>query len=273
MKTRLLSAAMCLALVLTLASQAAATETPSFTLDGTALQMEVAPMVVNRTTYVCYWPVVKAMYPDAVATWENDRAVVRAQGLELTIQIGAPYLVANGRYLYFEGGPLLQDGNIMVPIRTLAQALGAAVTWEKASGSVAIQSGFGPILSGDQYYNADSLYWLSHIIYAESGNQPLTGKIAVGNVVLNRTESGQFPDTVKEVVFDSQYAVQFTPVANGTIYQEPAASSVLAAKLCLEGAEVAGDSLYFFAPAVSAGSWITQNRTYYAAIGSHHFYR
>ena len=95
----------------------------------------------------------------------------------------------------------------------------------------------------------------------------------MGNVVLNRTESGQFPDTVKEVVFDSQYAVQFTPVANGTIYQEPAASSVLAAKLCLEGAEVAGDSLYFFAPAVSAGSWITQNRTYFAAIGSHHFYR
>ena len=99
------------------------------------------------------------------------------------------------------------------------------------------------------------------------------GQIAVGNVGLNRTESDQFPDTVKEVVFDSQYAVQFTPVANGTIYQEPAASSVLAAKLCLEGAEVAGDSLYFFAPAVSAGSWITQNRTYYAAIGSHHFYR
>ena len=54
---------------------------------------------------------------------------------------------------------------------------------------------------------------------------------------------------------------------------EPAASSVLAAKLCLEGAEVAGDSLYFFAPAVSAGSWITQNRDFYTVIGNHHFYR
>ena len=122
-------------------------------------------------------------------------------------------------------------------------------------------------------YDQEDLYWLSRIISAESRGEPLVGQIAVGNVVLNRTESDQFPDTVKEVVFDSQYAIQFTPVANGTIYQEPAASSVLAAKLCLEGAEVAGDSLYFFAPAVSAGSWITQNRTYYAAIGSHHFYR
>ena len=114
MKTRLLSAAMCLALVFAFASQAA-TETPSITLDGTALQMEVAPMVVNRITYVCYWPVVKAMYPDATAAWENDRAVVRAQGLEMSIQLGAPYLVANGRYLYFEGGPLLKDGNIWFP--------------------------------------------------------------------------------------------------------------------------------------------------------------
>ena len=47
----------------------------------------------------------------------------------------------------------------------------------------------------------------------------------------------------------------------------------LAAKMCLEGASVAGDSLYFFAPAVSAGSWITQNRDFYTVIGNHHFYR
>lgn len=269
MKTRLLSAAMCLALVFTLAGQAAATETPSFTLDGTALQMEVAPMVVNRTTYVCYWPVVKTMFPDAVATWENDRAVVRAQGLELTIQIGAPYLVANGRYLYFEGGPLLQDGNIMVPIRTLAHALGASVVWEKATGSVAIQSGTGPILSGDQYYNADSLYWLSHIINAESGNQPLEGKIAVGNVVLNRVNSPLFPNTVYEVVFQRN---QFTPVSNGSIYREPNAESVIAAKLCLDGANTAGASLYFVNPYVAPNSWASRNRPYVATIGAHAFF-
>ena len=140
------------------------------------------------------------------------------------------------------------------------------MTWEKTSGSVAIQSGSGPIQSGDQYYNADSLYWLSHIIHAESGNQPLAGKIAVGNVVLNRVNSPLFPNTVYEVVFQRN---QFTPVSNGSIYLEPNAESVIAAKLCLDGANTAGASLYFVNPYVAPNSWASRNRPYVATIGAH----
>ena len=51
------------------------------------------------------------------------------------------------------------------------------MTWEKASGSVAIQSGTGPILSGDQYYNADSLYWLSHIITPRAATSPWRARL------------------------------------------------------------------------------------------------
>ena len=182
---------------------------------------------------------------------------------------GAIYVWSNERGLYVAETVRVVNGRAVLPLRVLADASGSSLTWD---GSTAALSTWGAV-PPQADYDQEDLYWLSRIISAESRGEPLVGQIAVGNVVLNRTESDQFPDTVKEVVFDSQYAVQFTPVANGTIYQEPAASSVLAAKLCLEGAEVAGDSLYFFAPAVSAGSWITQNRTYYAAIGSHHFYR
>ena len=96
--------------------------------------------------------------------------------------------------------------------------------------------------------------------------------IAVGNVVLNRVASGQFPNTVKEVVFDRKYGVQFEPVSNGTIYDRPTDSAMLAAKLCLEGAAPVGDSLYFYAPALSAGTWISTSRAYYGTIGCHKFY-
>ena len=37
-------------------------------------------------------------------------------------------------------------------------------------------------------------------IYFEAGNQPFSGKLAVANVVLNRVESPQFPNTICEVV-------------------------------------------------------------------------
>ena len=41
---------------------------------------------------------------------------------------------------------------------------------------------------------------LAQNIYFEAGNQPFSGKLAVANVVLNRVESTQFPNTICEVV-------------------------------------------------------------------------
>lgn len=272
MMKRLFTAALTLALVFVLVGPAIAVGNPSVTLNGEVLEMDAGPIVLNRTTYVCYWPVVKAMYPDAEAAWENDRAVVRAEGLELSIQLGVPYLVANGRYLYFKDGVQMEGSSIMVPVRPLAQALGASVTWDSGTGIIALESGTGPIQSGDSYYLADggdTLHWLSQIINAESGNQSLIGKIAVGNVVLNRVNSPMFPNSVYNVVFQSN---QFTPVANGTIYLEPNEESVIAAKLCLDGANTAGTSLYFVNPRSSPNSWASRNRPYVATIGSHAFF-
>ena len=62
------------------------------------------------------------------------------------------------------------------------------------------------------------------------------------------------------------------PVENGSVYLEPVPASVLAAKLCLEGASVVGECMYFFAPALSPGTWIVNNRTYSTTIGCHRFY-
>ena len=97
--------------------------------------------------------------------------------------------------------------------------------------------------------------------------------MAVGTVVLNRVASDEFPNNIYDVIFDRKWGVQFTPVANGTIYDTPTAESVLAAKLCLEGGRVAGDSLYFLAPELTSNHWIMNNREYVTTIGCHWFYR
>ena len=127
----------------------------------------------------------------------------------------------------------------------------------------------GPIASGDSFYNSTDLYWLSRIIYAESGNQSLEGKIAVGNVVLNRVASSLFPNSVYDVIFQRN---QFTPASSGSINREPSEDAVIAAKLCLDGANTADNALYFVNPKASPNSWASRNCTYVATIGAHAFF-
>lgn len=270
MKKRAIHAVLFLALCFALSCPAAAAEGGvRFVIDGTEIENDFTMQTIDETIFVSYWPIVQALYPEASAQWANGRAEVRADGLEMFIQPGYQYLVANGRYLYVPERIKCQDGNVLVPVRVLCQALGATVTWDGANSAVRISSGSSPITPAEQVYSQESLYWLSHIIYAESGNQPLAGKIAVGNVVLNRVNSPRFPNTVYSVVFQGS---QFTPVSNGTIYSEPNAESIVAAKLCLDGANTVGEALYFVNPKATPGSWASRNRPYVATIGAHAFF-
>ena len=118
------------------------------------------------------------------------------------------------------------------------------------------------------------LYWLSRIIHAEAEAEPYQGKVAVGNVVINRVNSSLFPNTVKGVIFDYFNTIpQFSPVADGTIYNTPNQASINAAKEALSGAKPVDDCMYFFNPDKSEGTWIVRNKTYFTKIGGHVFYR
>lgn len=163
---------------------------------------------------------------------------------------------------------LLLSGRTYVPLRTLCEALGYGVSWDAAMGGAAVASASSAAVS----YSEEDLYWLSRIISAESRGESLRGQIAVGNVVLNRVASSEFPNTIRGVIFDTTDGVQFEPVTLGTVYDAPTELSVTAAKAALIGSDEVGACLYFFAPALSQGTWIRANRTYCTTIGCHRFY-
>lgn len=122
--------------------------------------------------------------------------------------------------------------------------------------------------------NETDLYWLSRIIHAESQGEPYNGKVAVGSVILNRVASSSFPNTVKGVIFEYyQNIPQFSPVAEGTIYNTPSEESIKAAKEALSGKKPVGNATYFFNPKKSEGKWIVNNKTYVTKIGEHVFYK
>jgi len=70
-------------------------------------------------------------------------------------------------------------------------------------------------------YNSDDLYWLSRLIYAESGSNSDELQMAIGSVVLNRVKSNLYPNTIREVIFDTNWGVQYGCTTNGMIYLEP----------------------------------------------------
>lgn len=120
----------------------------------------------------------------------------------------------------------------------------------------------------------EDLYWLSRIISTEAQSEPYEGKIAIGDVILNRVKSKAHPDTIKDVIFEYYNGKpQFTPVADGTIYDDPDKESIEAAKDVLKGANVAKDSTYFFNPSKSGGAWIKKNKDFVIKIGNHAFYK
>lgn len=271
MQKRALRAALCFLICLTLITgQAAAADGGiRVSVDGSILETEVPGEIYQQVTYVHYWPILLKLDPNATADWGKDGAVIQAAGLTLHIRPGSRYLEANGRYLYLNYGVRMRDGICMIPATALAWALGGSACWDSTGEVMKISTGDDPILSGEQVYSPEDVYWLSRIIYAESGNQSLEGKIAVGNVILNRVSSATFPNTVYDVIFQRN---QFSPVKSGGIYHSPNAESVIAAKICLEGTNLVKNAVYFINPRLSPNSWASRNCVHITTIGAHSFF-
>lgn len=196
---------------------------------------------------------------------------MRAAGLEMSVSDGCYVSYANGRVL-FNTTPsvIMSDGRLYLPASIFAKAVGMSISVN--ADTVTLSGSYSPIISGDRFYRSDEVFWLARIIHAESEGEPLLGRIAVGNVVMNRVRSAYYPNTIYGVIFDRKYGVQFSPTIDGRIYNTPGYNATLAAKICLEGYDVSDGAFFFLAPKLATSSWIPRNRDYAFSIGNHDFY-
>jgi N-acetylmuramoyl-L-alanine amidase len=72
----------------------------------------------------------------------------------------------------------------------------------------------------DAKYTKADLRLLSALVYCEAQAESYNGKLAVAIVVMNRVRSNQFPNTVKDVIYQRH---QFSPATNGTLKKALAA--------------------------------------------------
>ena len=212
----------------------------------------------------------KALNMGAVVTHSDGGRTMgvtfHGHGVRMQARVGCFYLTVNDRAVYLGGDIFYMNGNVLVPLEGICGAFGIIPTatvegWDLNTEYMALCANGG--------YDPEDLKWLSHIIHAEAGNQSLEGQICVGNVVLNRVRDSRFPDTVRDVIFSPN---QFCPVRSGSIWSEPDEEAVIAAKLCLEGVNFAGQSTYFVNPTTGSTRWFRENLTYAMSVGDHDFY-
>ncbi len=132
-----------------------------------------------------------------------------------------------------------------------------------------------PVVKG-----GDQWACLAEALYFEARGESVKGQFAVAEVILNRVDSPQFPDSICAVINQGtgrKYQCQFTYTCDGhkEIINEPRAFQRVGkvAKLMVNGAprQLTDGATYYHTRAVSPRWSRKFDRT--TSIGEHHFYR
>ncbi len=118
---------------------------------------------------------------------------------------------------------------------------------------------------------------LLQIVEAEAGCEDIKGKMLVAGVVMNRVKNSQFPDTVKEVVYQQSHGVvQFSPAANGRLGKTKISEETIeAVERVLYGEDITEGALYFASRKYADPElmkWFDNSLTLLFTYGGHEFF-
>ena len=118
---------------------------------------------------------------------------------------------------------------------------------------------------------------LLRIVEAEAGGEDIIGKMLVANVILNRVEDKQFPNSINEVIFQEDNGVtQFSPISDGRFYTVTVSEeTVEAVNRVLQGEDNSRGALYFAARKLANEEnmkWFDEKLERLFAYGGHEFF-
>ncbi|NLK29115.1 MAG: cell wall hydrolase [Clostridiales bacterium] len=119
---------------------------------------------------------------------------------------------------------------------------------------------------------------LERIVQAEAGSEDIKGRILVANVILNRVANEDFPDTIKEVIFqNSNGDYQFSPVSDKRYWSVKVTKNTKeSVERALKGEDYSEGALYFMArkrAKKNSAQWFDNNLTWLFQHGGHEFYK
>lgn len=247
----------------------------TISVNGNIIETENSGILINSATYAPIRFVANALNIYDISWNEKEKsATISFEGKTLSLYANKDYAQLNGSSIPVSNTVIVRNGRTLVPLRFIAEIFDCIVNWDSALYIADIKKSniTVPFEIIEKDYTKNDILWLTRLIEAESAGEPFVGKIAVGNVVMNRVESNDFPDNIYDVIFDKKYGIQFQPAANNTIINTPSNDSVIAGNIALRNENIAGESLYFLNPKIATNFWIIKNRIFYKTIYNHDFY-
>lgn len=121
------------------------------------------------------------------------------------------------------------------------------------------------------YITKSDIDLMAKLVYAESRGEPFDGKVAVASVVLNRVQSPDFPDSIKDVIFEPR---AFSCVKDNNIIASPDQNCYDAVYEAIKGTDPTNEALFFYNPKISTCSWMKAIKKIDSrAIGQHVFFK
>ncbi len=241
-------------------------------VNGTFISCVKKPFLEQGSTYIPLRAFGEAV--DAEIYWdeETQTATMIKDGHTFEFCSDNDYSTIDGEIC--ELSSINREFLTFIPVRIISETLGYDVQWDDYYMTVKITAPdvTVPEESKDYSYNFEDILYLGKIVMLEAGSGGLDTKIAISNTIVNRVRSASFPNTIKDVIFDTNYSVQFPPAHTDRINETPSKECIIAAKCALNGVELVGDSLYFISTKAAPSSWVHKNRTYYITIGNTAFY-
>ena len=119
---------------------------------------------------------------------------------------------------------------------------------------------------------------LLRIVEAEATGEDIKGKMLVANVILNRVNDDEFPDSVEGVVFQKKgKSYQFSPLSDGRYYKVSISDETReAVERVLNGEDESQGALYFMSRRYASAKnarWFDNNLTKVLTYGTHEFFR
>ncbi|HEY8450345.1 MAG TPA: cell wall hydrolase [Bacillota bacterium] len=275
--------------------QAAGKARISVQLNGAELALAESPRLRNGRVFVPLRGLFEHL--GATVSYDSTSGTIRISRGPTVVALNPEtgLVERNGEKLLTDVPAFVENERTFVPVRFVVEALGERVEWLSERQVVRVWSsharGRRPLAEagatqgakpgeggGDQAqaapvarvpFSEEEFELLARVINAEAYGEPFEGQVAVGSVIINRVLDPNFPDTIKEVIFQPN---QFKVVENGQVDRPVSETAYRAARSALYGSDPSGGALYFYNPATSQSDFFSR-LTVTARIGDHVFAR